>query len=165
MNDLIKFVDEYKIFNYLVPGVVVTCLVGDGSFLRKVENLNIFIEFFVFYFVGLIISRMGSLLVENLLKRSKLVKFADYSDYIEASKKDEVIGKLSQENNTYRTYIAAFLVIGAFNVVDRTVGGSTINTRESWLFLTGTLVLIVVMVLSYRKQTEYVVKRIKHTQR
>ena len=44
-----------------------------------------------------------TVIIEPILKKTNFVKFRDYPDYINASKKDGKIELLSEVNNTYRT--------------------------------------------------------------
>lgn len=64
------------------------------------------------YEVGLIINRAGSVIIENLLKRTKLVPFND--DYVlfnEKKKEYPIMSTLSREYALSRTGIALFLVL------------------------------------------------------
>ena len=108
MEKLIEKLDSYSILNNLLPGAVFAYLfeyifevdiVRDGI----VENL------FIYYFIGMIVSRIGSLAVEPLCKKIKWVKYADYSSYIKASRKDDKIDVLSEVNNSFRTIFSLCL--------------------------------------------------------
>ena len=66
MNDLLKQLSSYNLFNYLFPGTVFCVALNKlGGFDLIVEDL--FAAFFFYYFVGLTISRVSSLIVEPLL--------------------------------------------------------------------------------------------------
>lgn len=163
MNELLKVIEEYKIFNYLVPGVITTYLLGDGSFFEKIQNINLFAAFFIYYFVGFTISRLGSLIIGPVLKRSGVVKFEDYTKFLVAARRDNKIELLSQENNSYRTYIAVFAVVLIVNTIVRIFDNDVLRTRESLLFLSAMGSLLMLMIFSYRKQTTFITKRIKHS--
>lgn len=161
MDSLVKLIDDYKIFNNLVPGVLFVYLVGDGAWFNHVQAINIFVEFFIYYIAGSIIGRVGSLAIEAPLRKIGLLKFKSYTDFVKASKRDDKIVLFSQENNAYRTYTATFLATLVFNWCDRLFGDSIITTRESTPFLIGIAALLVLMLFSYWKQTGYVTKRIE----
>lgn len=163
MNDLVRLVDEYKIFNYLVPGIITSFSLGDGTFYEKIAKQDVLVEFFMLYFVGLVASRLGSLFVDGILRKTKIVQFVDYGDYIEAAKRDDKIVKFSQENNMYRTFVATFAVVLIVNFGYRVFGNNLTTGRESLVCLLGTLGILALMVFSYKKQTGYVVKRINHS--
>ena len=68
MKDLLEKISSYHFFNYLLPGIlfaVVAQYTTVYDFLQK----DIIIGAFVYYFIGLVISRVGSLLLEPILKR------------------------------------------------------------------------------------------------
>ena len=110
MDKFIEKLEEYKIFNYLLPGIIFTYLlkyyVGIDIFQSNVIEMA-----FIFYFIGSVISRFGSVVIEEILKKIKFIKYSNYNDYINAVKKDDFIKKLLISNNTYRTLCAGFLLI------------------------------------------------------
>ena len=120
-------------------------------------------ELFMYYFVGMIISRIGSLFVEKALKKiefdgKKFLIFADYKDYIDACKDDPKIEILSEVNNTYRTIIAAFISFGAVLIYDNLEKNCSC-ANEIIGILVGIFVLFV-FITSYKKQTGYIRKRV-----
>lgn len=72
---------------------------------------NIISDILIYYFVGMIISRLGSVVIEPLYKKIRIVSFADYPKYIEAEKKDDQVAILSETNNTYRTMVALCVIV------------------------------------------------------
>ena len=161
MYELVRIIEEYKIFNYLVPGIITSVLIGDGGFYSKIQAQDALVEFFAFYFVGLIVSRIGSLVVEEIFKRMGFVQFATYKDFISASSKDGKIEKFSQENNMFRTFTAAFALVFITNLIYRMANIAPDRGRESSWFLVLIIALTLLMAFAYRKQTSYVVRRIK----
>ena len=157
MKEIIQKLSTYNIFNYLLPGIIFVAFLK----LFTVHNLvfgDIIIDLFVCYFIGLVISRIGSLVIEYLLKKIRIIKFSDYKKYIQASKDDEKIELFSEINNMYRTFISLFLclllVIGYDSIRDIFVINKTL---ESVILF---VVLILLFTLSYKKQTDYISKRI-----
>jgi hypothetical protein len=67
---------------------------------------NLVLGVFVYYFVGLVISRMGSLVVEPVLTKISFLVFVDYAEYVKASRADPKIDVLGEVNNMYRTLVA-----------------------------------------------------------
>ena len=67
MNDIINKISNYNLFNYLFPGILYTASVNHFTRLQLPTD-NLLEAFFVCYFIGLVISRIGSLIVEPLLK-------------------------------------------------------------------------------------------------
>lgn len=157
MEKLIEKLDSYSILNNLLPGAVFAYLfeyifevdiVRDGI----VENL------FIYYFIGMIVSRIGSLVVEPLCKKTKWVKYADYSNYIKASRKDDKIDVLSEVNNSFRTIFSLCLILITTKIYMLIVAWLEIPQNYNKLIILTVITLI--FAVSYRKQTKYVVDRV-----
>lgn len=157
-----KFIDKlssYNLLNNMLPGAVF-CYV-----LNVLMNINILRDkiienLFIYYFIGMIISRIGSVIVEPICKKFKVVKFAPYKEFINASLKDDKINILSETNNTYRTMLSSFLILAIIKIY------LFIAYKIVWLSkFTAALIiicLIILFVFSYRKQTDYIRNRVKH---
>ena len=160
MKDFLQKLSSYNIFNYLLPGIL---FVGIAEKLTSYSFIhdNLLIGLFLYYFFGLIISRIGSLIVEPFLKRVKFVRFADYPDFVEASKLDSKISLLSEENNMYRTLCSLFVVLILFKIYDELKDNLPWSADTSGLIFFLLLLVLLLLCFSYRKQTQYVVQRIK----
>src|SRR5258708_27866802 len=110
MKDLIDKLSSYNIFNYLFPGVIFAVVGTQVSSFRLLVD-DIVIGVFVYYFFGMVVSRVGSLLLEPPLKWLKLIEFAPYDDFVATSRLDAKIDILSEQNNTYRTLASVFFCI------------------------------------------------------
>ena len=158
MNDLISKISSYNLFNYLFPGVVFSVIVSNISQLNLIQD-DLLTGAFLYYFIGMIISRVGSLIIEPTLKKIRLIKFSDYGDFILASQKDEKIELLSEVNNTYRTLISTCILLlftkGYFYILSF----FKIDNLYNWVFLI--FLLLALFLFSYRKQTSYINKRIE----
>lgn len=157
MDKFIEKLGEYKIFNYLLPGIIFTYLlkyyVGIDIFQSNVIEMA-----FIFYFIGSVISRFGSVVIEEILKKIKFIKHSNYNDYINAVKKDDFIKKLLISNNTYRTLCAGFLLILIIKGVKELVNYFNLQTGIIY-----TIVIIfgfILYLLSFKKQTGIIVKRV-----
>jgi hypothetical protein len=160
MKELLDKLSSYNIFNYLLPGVIFSVLAEHLTRFKFIPD-DIVVAVFVFYFVGQIVSRIGSLVIDPALKKISFVKFADYPDYIKASKKDTLIESLSEVNNSYRTYISLFLLLIILKAYDFLAAMySPIGQGAPYVLIIGLLVLFL---FSYRKQTQYVAKRVART--
>jgi hypothetical protein len=158
MKEFIEHISSYNLFNYLFPGVVfVVILQGSTSFILLPEN--IMLVAFICYFVGMIISRIGSIIVEPILKKIKLIKFKDYKEFIEASKKDSKLEILSEQNNTYRSIIAMLLMIGFVKLYEWCV--IQFPVLEKLIFYIILVLLLFLFLSAYRKQTNYISQRIE----
>jgi len=158
LKELLSKLSTYNIFNYLFPGaifVVIASKVTRYSFMQA----DIVIGLFLYYFIGLVISRVGSLVLEPILLRISFLKFADYKDFIATSRKNEKIELLSEVNNTYRTLCSLFVLLLLLKGYEK--------LEDSFVFLKNYAGLIVLVLLSamflfsYKKQTLYIRKRIQ----
>lgn len=157
MENIINKISSYNLFNYLLPGilfVVITKYFTQYSFIQN----DVIIGAFVYYFIGLVISRIGSLVIEPMFKKIKFLKFTDYKDFVSASKIDSKIDILSEANNTYRTLCSLFLLLLLFRIYQ------LINDKFQWLNYYNPYILLgllfIMFLFAYRKQTKYITKRI-----
>lgn len=157
MTDFLSKLTSYNLFNYLLPGTVFVVLAEHFTQHSFVQD-DVLLAFFVYYFIGLVLSRIGSLAIEPALKRLRLVKLAPYKDYVRRSLEDPKIEILSEANNTYRTLLATIVAVGLLRTSERLSQrfGFSIGADSVVLLLA----LAVLFVLSYRKQTEYVRARV-----
>jgi hypothetical protein len=102
MKDILDKLSSYNIFNYLFPGVLFVILAKSTTSYDFVQEDNL-LGAFLYYFIGMTISRFGSVIVEPSLKYIRFLKFTEYSRYVQASKQDSKVDLLSEVNNTYRT--------------------------------------------------------------
>ena len=157
MKDLLDKLSSYNIINYLLPGVVFVALCESLTTFSFVQK-DIVLGAFLYYFIGLVISRIGSLIIEPSFKYIKLVQYAKYENFVTAANEDDKLEVLSEVNNMYRTFCSLFLVISLIKVYEK------ISSYFPGLFIWNTEILIVFFLilfcLSYRKQTEYITKRV-----
>jgi len=158
MKELLDKVSSYNIFNYLLPGIIFAVLAGDIIHYPIVQR-DLFTGAFLYYFMGLVVSRFGSLVVEPFLKRLSFVRFAAYSDFVAASKKDEQLRVLSEANNAYRTLCSLFALLLLLKLYMKVEG--IFPFLKEWHATTLAVLLLIMFLFSYRKQTSYITKRIK----
>lgn len=158
MDKLIEKISSYNVLNNILPGAVFCFLL---KVFLKIDILNdgIIEKLFIYYFVGMITSRIGSIIVEPVLIKIKFVIFSPYKDFIIASAKDEKVNVLLETNNTYRTMLSMcllFLITKIYILFEK---------NFNWLTkYTGVIVvvfLLIIFTFSYKKQTDYISKRVK----
>ena len=155
MTELLQKLSTYNIFNYLFPGVVFVILLKHVTNIYLIMN-DLVLGMFLYYFFGLVLSRIGSILIEPVLRCTKIVQFSDYARFIQASKLDNKIELLSEVNNMHRTIIAMLVVLLVTSIC---------NGSATCYLTTGLLGLVILFILSYRKQTSCITKRIEETLR
>ena len=147
--DLLEKLSSYNIFNYLLPGILFA-VVADKFLAYPFLQQDIVTGAFVYYFIGLVISRFGSLVVEPILKKIKFLEFAEYKDFVIASKNDPKIEIFSEANNTYRTLCSMsflLLILWIYKIFQ-----SLHPALNSWSSFVLIGLLLVMFLFSYRKQ-------------
>jgi hypothetical protein len=157
MEELLKKLSSYNIFNYLLPGIVFVVLAKElFGYSLYVDNLVLGV--FYYYFLGLIISRVGSIIIEPILKVLGVVTLLDYQRFVRATSLDAKIDTLSESKNMFRT-MAALIVCLSVLKLELWVSARTPNTEVIiFTILLGFLFLL--FILGYKKQCDYISKRI-----
>jgi hypothetical protein len=158
MKDILDKITPYNLFNYLLPGVLFVVALEQLTKYSLMQE-NLVIGAFVYYFVGLVVSRFGSLIVEPFLKRISFLKFAPYSDFVAASKLDARIELFSETNNMYRTFVSVFSLLLLFKIYE--LVAQQISFLNEYALHILVVVLLIGFLFSYRKQTRYVKKRVE----
>src|SRR5882724_6192936 len=149
MTEIINKITSYNLFNYLVPGVLFAAFVDYFTIYPLIQD-NLIIGAFVYYFLGLVVSRFGSLVIEPVLKKISFLKFDPY------------IELFSEENNMYRTFISLFVLLILLKTYEIIEFKLAILKDWNPYILVG--VLLIMFLYSYKKQTKYITKRIKENQ-
>ena len=159
---IIEKISTYNIFNFILPGAVFAYI--SRELLNKNFLMNSWIEnIIICYFIGMILSRIGSLIIEPILHKFK-VKYKPYSEYVEASKDDSTIPILLETNNMYRTFIVVFGGLAfykAYLYLEQFImrNNSTVfNEIKQFIFL---IALTVLFIASFVKQTGFIRSRIE----
>jgi hypothetical protein len=161
VNDLIEKLTSYNLFNYLLPGTVFTVLADSFTHYHFIQS-DLFLAFFTYYFAGMVISRLGSLVVEPCLKKFKFVTFAPYKDFVRCSTNDKKLDILSEANNTYRTIATVFIALGILKIAELLL--NHFSTPEWLPPLLLCAFLFTLFLMAYRKQTKYIKSRVEANQ-
>jgi hypothetical protein len=162
MKEILEKLTSYNLFNYLLPGVLFAIIL-DGVTSYSLIQDDIIVGAFVYYFAGLVVSRVGSLVIEPLLKKVGFLNFVPYPEYAAAIKVDPTIEILSEANNMYRSFTALFLLLIFAKTYEMIAIAKHIP--ENLVLPSVVVILSILFLLSYRKQTTYVVKRINSTKK
>lgn len=150
-------ISSYNLLNNLIPGaifcVMMKYLVGFDFI--NVEILELLI---IFYFSGMVIARIGSLLIEPLFEWIKFIDSRDHKLFVAAEQKDQKISSISETNTMYRSIVAAIFAVLIVKLYwSVTELQCEFGDASEWLLL---ISLLVLFVFAYRKQTNYLVSRI-----
>lgn len=155
MEKVFDKMETYNILNFLFPGIIFASIL---TFLieKNIYNSSLIIATFEYYFTGLVLSRIGSIVVNPIIEKIRVVKKEKYKNFICKEEKDKKIEILQREANQYRTFVATFvclLLVEIYNCIF--VDISKINTI---IYFIG---LIILFTLSYRKQLKFIIERLK----
>lgn len=159
MKELLDKLSSYNIFNYLFPGILFVIILNKVSSFNLIQE-DILLGAFLYYFIGLIISRVGSLFIEPFLRLIKFLKFAKYNDFIKASKDDTKIVLFSEINNMYRTLCSLFILISIAKIYEKYLMEMSFFKNCSNIMII--IVLLILFLFSYQKQTNFIRKRIDY---
>lgn len=160
INQILDKFSPYQLFCNLFPGYLVIrgfCYLTSTTLATE----NICEVLALSYFYGVAVSRIASTIVAPVLKWVLKIKFAPYTKFLDAMSLDMSLGDLVREANMFRallTSILILLVVWMLNFIP--------FMRSHWssphcFILFHALVLVPVLALSYRKQSEFVVGRIE----
>ncbi len=157
MKDLLDKLSSYNLFNNLFPGVVFVAVSSKTTSYNYVQQ-DIVMGIFLYYFIGLVISRIGSLIIEPILKSLTFLRFSAYDNFVKASQKDTTLATLSEVNNMYRTICSLFMVLFLSIIYEKIETSFVIlQSNRTEIFIS---ILFILFLLSYRKQTNYITKRV-----
>jgi hypothetical protein len=159
MKEILDKITSYNLFNYLLPGVIFVAILSKFTIYSFTQD-NLIIGAFIYYFVGVIISRFGSLVIEPILRKISFLKFTQYEDFVSASKESSHIEKFSETSSMYRNFVSMFiliLILKAYELLSFKL--SLLNNFSSFILI---IILFILFLFSYKKQTKYITKRINH---
>lgn len=159
MEKFFEKISSYNLLNNLLPGAVFCYLLKYFTSISLISD-ELIGNLFFFYFCGMVISRIGSIIIEPFYKKVKIVTYAEYGHFIKASKLDSKVDTLSETNNTYRTFVALFFIIGILKLYIYFVGIYKLLSS-----IAPTLALISLFLLfsfSYKKQVDYIRNRVEN---
>ena len=159
MKEIVEKISNYNFFNYLLPGIIFAYIADKFTTYVLVENDLVF-ALFIYYFIGLVISRFGSLVVEPILIRFMFIKYASYNEFVAASKKDEKIELLTESNNMYRTFCSMLFLLLLLKIIEiiELIYPNLIILNPYLLVLS----LLTLFLYSYKKQSQYIFNRVSN---
>ncbi len=158
MKNFLDKISSYNLFNYFLPGILFVFISKQFTTYNFIQQ-DLLIGVFLYYFIGMIISRFGSVVIEPLLKAIKFIKFVDYNKFIQASKKDDKLDLFSEINNTYRSLISMgvlLFILKLYNYLE-----SLCTFFKEWNIFIVIILLLILLLFSYKKQIKYIKGRVE----
>ena len=155
MNEFLRMIAEklstYRFFNFIIPGAV---LIGFIKYfhLINIPKTNIWWFLLLSYFCGIVLSRIGSVVVEEPMKSLKIIKKYDVNNYIMKQKENTLVGTMLELANTYRTISALMLIILILTIISFPFECKTFK----YLFVE--FLLLILFIYSFYKQYNYFIK-------
>lgn len=154
MNEIIQKISAYDLMNTLVPGCLLTYSLRLLGFL-DLGSTDVLAEVVLAYLLGLVGSRVGSIVLEPLAVKFKCIRH-DYSAYVIAQRRDERVTSLTTVANMYRSLAGSMLVLAVL-----ALGNLVPASYRTWLYLGYGISCFILMLLAWLKQEGYVEKRIE----
>ena len=162
MEAILSLLSTYELFNNIFPGIIFSYFLGLQNYNIIPNKIDIYEKLFLYYFIGLTISRIGSLFLEPFFLKLKIVKFADYTKFLKAEEKDNKISIFVLVNNMYRSFIIVFFLNFLYLLYWILQNNFLFCTLVSKLLCI--LFFFFLFVYSYIKQTKYIRKRVENFQ-
>lgn len=172
METILNKLSPYLLLNHILAGGVY-CVLSNAWGLPNIPlSENTLTNLITFYFIGLAINRFGGIVIEKILLKLKIIKYKPYKEFLYAEQKDKRISELSEASHIYKTFTALMFVITLLLIFQTLYENVNINDCRNVLRFINTLFvnniklifafgLFVLFLLSYRKQTKYIISRIE----
>lgn len=163
MESILQLIGAYEIFTNFIPGAIFV------YFNRRIlgnqlgEERILFYLLPVIYFIGVVINRIGSIGLNFVVRKLKIISFIDYNDYImveQITNGNNKLAILNRVNNLYRTFASMLLChifIQPFFCTDSCKEILQIIFIKSWV----SWLLFLLFMLSYRKQSKIIIKYVQ----
>ena len=157
MDKLIDKISNYHLFNNLIPGYLFL-IISSYILEKNIISSNLLFTTVLAYFIGIIISRISSLIIEPLIIKIRKVEKKDYSEYVCAANKDDKIEIFNQDCNMYRSLCTLMIIeiilkiCDAFNFIK--------FFKNDYMQIIILFCLAFMFAMSYVKQIKYICSRI-----
>jgi hypothetical protein len=158
LKDVVDKVSSYNIYNYLLPGFLFNAILCKTTSIIECKKLEITFIVLV-YFEGLVISRIGSMVIEELLLKFDLIKKICTDVLFAKFKNNSKVEFISEAMNMYRSLAAMTILLSLFTLYD-----ITINRHFTSLGLVYTILeflFFILFLFSFIKQRNKVLQCLK----
>ena len=170
MENILNKLSSYSFLNHILAGGIYCILANEWGLPSISLSENTFVNIIAFYFTGSVIDRFGGIVLEKILLKLKIIKDRSYSEFLYAEQNDKRIIELSEVNHIYKTFTSLMFIVSLFLILKKlykseyfieiTIGFvfSLVAQNINLIFA---LTLFILFLLSFRKQTKYIVSRIE----
>lgn len=149
VNSLFNRLSSYQILAILLPGA---SLLGYMKFYLSIEikvDENVWWFLLSSYVTGVILSRIGSVVIEGIMKKFSYIKKYDVQRYLIKRKDDDLVETLLSFANLYRSFSAVFLVLPIISIL------CGYNPFKYYLIYFLYIMLLILFINSFYKQYKY----------
>lgn len=144
----------YDVINGLVPGTLFAFVAAQISILPVTID-DQFIALVLYFSYGIVLSRLGSLVLESPLKRIGFLPSSDYASFVRAEKRDEKISRILEVANMYRNLSSTGILLLALSFICPSELG------EEWTVRIACICFSALFVASWIKQRGYISWRVE----
>lgn len=151
--------DAYNLVANLVPGAALIYALNFYGFpTPDPSQIGAFV--LVSFVVGVLTNRLGSILVDPLLRnpRIKFLHPKNYSAFITSEKDDPKLDMIVANAGLYRTFVTCGFIFLFLILVDLII--EKINLDDRYLFTIFIFIGIIISALALRKEDNYIHQRI-----
>jgi hypothetical protein len=150
--------DAYNLVANLVPGAALVYALDYSGFPTPDPNsLGSFLV--VSFVVGVMTNRLGSLIVDPVLRKLKFLHQKDYISFVSAENGSDKLETLVANAGLYRTFFTAGAVYFVLIFSQKIVRKFELDELSVFCFIT--LIGMVVSLFAFQKEDGYIHKRIK----
>lgn len=149
VNSLVNRLSSYQLLAILLPGA---SLLGYMKFFLCIEIMvdeNVWWFLLSSYVTGIILSRIGSVVIEGIMKKFCWLKKYDVNKYINKRKDNDLVETILSFANLYRTLSAAFLALPIISLIHG------YNPCEYCAMYLMYVLLLILFISSFYKQYNY----------
>jgi len=148
--------DAYNLVANLVPGAALTYAVHFSQFpTPSPDDLGAFL--LVSFVAGVTANRLGSLILDPLLRKAKFLRPKDYRSFLIREKDDQKLDSLVANSGLYRTFFTA----GAIYLLALAFSAITTYLTKQGLFTAFVIAGMVVFLFALKKEDGYIHSRIE----
>jgi len=154
--------DAYDVVANLVPGAALTYALHFSKFPTPApENWAAFL--LVSFVAGVTTNRLGSLVLDPILRRFKFLNPKNYDSFVASERNDRKLETLVANHGLYRTFFTAGIIYLALLVVSH--WAPAIASADQLIFVLFVLAGMVVFLFAFRKEDGYIHARIEAAKR
>ena len=157
MKEFADVISSYRIVNNLIPGGAL-CVFSYYFIDNRVLFNNVFFNICLFYIVGIVIGRIGSVIVEKVCKDVGFIDRAKYEDFVEAEKSDTSLKTISEISDLYRNMISLCILLEIGCAISLCFNKQSLCLVETALLIS--VIVGALMLFAYKKQINYVRRRV-----